>query len=322
MFTLSKAQLKQFEEEGWLLVEGMLEPEADLDPIIDEYHGVLDRLADRLHEEGQIPSTFADLDFSERLIRISEATNTLHTQHFDFTLPQGNIKPDTPFWAGPAIFRILRHERLLDAAEQIIGSELWSNPVQHVRLKLPEHRGIRDEEGHIKDGFTVWHQDNGVVTEAADQTDMLTVWFPLWDAPIEKGPLAVIPGSHREGLKTHCVKNNWVTLPDALLDLEQMKPLPMKRGDVLFLTKHTCHRSLSNQSNEVRMSFDLRYNPIGQSTGRDVFPGFVARSRKNPESELDDSKAWEQMWREARDRLADKDLGKFNRWDNKAAVCA
>lgn len=322
MFTLSETQLRQFEEEGWLLIEGMIDPETWIDPIIAEYHGVLDRLIDRLYADGKISSKHEGESFSERLIRISEETNTLYLQHFDFTLPQGNIKPDTPFWAGPAIFRMLRHPDLLDAAEQIIGSEVWSNPVQHVRMKLPEHRGVRDENGNIRDGFTVWHQDNGVVTEEADETDMLTVWFPLWDAPIEKGPLAVIPGSHREGLKTHCVKNNWVTLPDALLDLEQMKPLPMNRGDVLFLTKHTCHRSLSNRSNEVRMSFDLRYNPIGQSTGRDVFPGFVARSRANPEAELHDPRAWEQMWTEARDRLADKDLGKFNRWDNKAEVCA
>ncbi len=66
------------------------------------------------------------------------------------------------------------------------------------------------------------------------------------------------------------------------------RPIPMKRGDVLFLTKYTLHGSLPNTSDEVRWSFDRRCNPIGQPTGREAFPGFVARSRANPDSELHD----------------------------------
>lgn len=42
---------------------------------------------------------------------------------------------------------------------------------------------------------------------------------------------------------------------------------------------------------------DLRYNPIGQHSGREAFPGFVARSRANPDSELDDPKVWASIWR-------------------------
>jgi len=38
----------------------------------------------------------------------------------------------------------------------------------------------------------------------ADETDMLTVWLPVTDATEENGCLCAIPGSHREGLVTHC----------------------------------------------------------------------------------------------------------------------
>ncbi len=63
----------------------------------------------------------------------------------------------------------------------------------------------------------------------------------------------------------------------------------MQAGDVLFLNKMMLHSSLSNVSDRIRISFDLRYNPIGQPSGRPAFPGFVARSRRAPEAELTDS---------------------------------
>ena len=97
----------------------------------------------------------------------------------------------------------------------------------------------------------------------------------------------------------------------------------MEPGDVLFFDKLTLHSSLPNLSDEIRISFDLRYNPIGQPTGRSAFPGFVARSRRAPETELTDAGEWAQLWRNARDQLAQvgHDLP-FNRWSATAPVCA
>ena len=60
-------------------------------------------------------------------------------------------------------------------------------------------------------------------------------------------------------------------------------------------TQHTIHGSLANNSDDVHWSFDLRCNPIGPPTGRDLFPGFVAQSRANPESVLRDQVAWENL---------------------------
>jgi len=104
--------------------------------------------------------------------------------------------------------------------------------------------------------------------------------------------------------------------------LESAMPVPMQPGDVLFLTQHTIHGSLANESDDLRWSFDLRYNPIGQSSGRDLFPGFVARSKADPASVLRDPVAWEKLWRDTRDRLAREEHAPFNRWSADAAVCA
>ena len=323
MAALSQKQLQDFEEEGYLLVEALLDPARDLDPVIAEYVGVLDQLARELHAAGDIESLYDDLPFAERLVRVYGESGKVHAQYFDFSLPQKDIRPDTPFWAGSAVFDVLRNERLLDAVECFIGPEIYSNPVQHVRIKLPEHLTPKNPEtGRVQLGITPWHQDTGVVLPEADETEMLTVWFPLTDATIEHGCLAVLPGSHRRGLMHHCPSVWGLEVPESIQNRADTVPLPMRRGDVLFLTRMSCHSSLANKSDEIRWSFDLRYNPIGQPTGRGAFPGFVARSKAHPETELRDPVSWETRWRETRDRLAREEDRPFNRWSAEHPVCA
>ncbi len=124
----------------------MLDPETDLDPIIAEYDGVLDGLADELFASGDIESKYEDLPFGKRLSQIYVDSGKVHAQYFDFSLPQKGIQHDTPFWTGPAVFSALTSEKLLDVAESIVGPEIYSNPVQHVRIKPPEAIVPKDPE--------------------------------------------------------------------------------------------------------------------------------------------------------------------------------
>jgi ectoine hydroxylase-related dioxygenase (phytanoyl-CoA dioxygenase family) len=320
---ISDEQLAVFNEQGYLVVEGLLDPQHDLDPIIREYEGVLNHLADELHAAGSIASTYADLPFGERVTRIYGESGRVHAQYFDFSLPQGGVKEDTPFWTGPAVFSALTNPKLLDAVECFIGPEIYSNPVQHVRIKPPERlTPINPDTGLVQLGVTPWHQDNGVVLPEADDTRMLTVWFPLTDASVEQGCLVVVPQSHRRGLLHHCPGKWGLEVPEPLFHLSDGVPLPMRRGDVLFMNKLTIHSSLSNKSNQIRWSFDLRYNPIGQPTGRGAFPGFVARSQANPETELHNPEEWTRLWLEARHAMANGVDKPFNRWRKDHPVCA
>jgi hypothetical protein len=216
---------------------------------------------------------------------------------------------------------MLRNERLLDAVESIMGPEIYSNPVQHVRLKPPEHLTPKNEKGRVQLGKSPVHQDNGVVQPEADETQMLTVWFSFNDVTAKNGCLCVWPGSHRAGLLDHCPTDIGLRIPGKLLKGKAVTAA-MQKGDALFMHKLTIHASFSNHSDDVRFSFDLRYNPIGQPTGRSYFPGFVARSRRNPESELRDPAAWNQLWADARHRLATEGAGNFNRWSKDSPVCA
>ncbi len=327
MPAMTKEQLEHFEHFGFVTAEGVIDPEEVIDPVVDEYAGVLDSLAEELYEEGKIRSKHEDLEFGERMIQVYQDSGEIHQGYFDFTLPQRGVTEETPFWAGPAVFNAMTSPDLLDAVESFIGPEIYSNPVQHIRIKVPESRSPRDHLGRVKFGVTPWHQDLGVVTPDADDSLILTVWYPLMDADEENGCLQVIPGSHRdEELLTHCPGGKKVLgslhVPESEFEVGTAVSVPLKKGDALFMTRYTIHSSLPNVSDRVRFSMDLRYNPIGQSTGRTSFPGFVARSRSNPESELHDPVAWNQSWLDARSALAKGEEAPFNRWDGDHPVCA
>ena len=335
MGSLSSKQIEHFEEEGYVVVEGVFDPEEILDPVIEEYTLVLDRLANELYSAGQLSSLYEGLSFSDRMIEVVKESGKCHEQYFDFHLPIKDCSKDTPFWAGPGVFNVLTAAPLLDAVESLLGPEIYSNPIQHVRIKPPEKHVAKNEYGEPTLGKTSWHQDNGVATIDADETEMLTVWMSLQDAPMEKGPLKVVPRSHKNGLLAHCPNYHGngiktagqIQIPEKLFEVDKTTPLPMKRGDVIFMHKRTVHGSLSNLSDEVRWSFDLRYNPVGQATGRSVFPGFVARSYENPDSVLRDPEEWNQMWLETREKMSTINQGheddfKRTRWFEGQLECA
>ena len=322
MAGLTQAQLDQLDEQGYVVVDNVFDPEQDLAPVIAEYGDVLDSIAHDLYAEGVLSSTYADLPFDQRLIQVCDESGQLFTQNFDISLPQKAEGAGVPMHTGPAVFSLLVNPRLLDCAESIVGPEILSNPVQHVRMKLPRH------VVHVKNPSNLavavpWHQDNGVVVEEADETEMLTVWLPLNDATIENSCMYVVPYSHRDDMAVHCPGVGGVWIPEKLVDVASAVPLPMQAGSILLMHSKTMHCSYDNTTqDEVRWSFDLRYQPIGQPTGRPVFPDFVARSRVNPESELRDSTVWTQMWEDARPKLAASTTENFNRWSADHPVCA
>ena len=330
MGSLTAQQVEGFYKYGFLKVDGVLDAEEYLDPIIEEYSGVLDRLADELYDKGEIESRYEDMPFGDRVTKIYAETGKQFSGYFDFSLPFMGVTEETPFWTGQAVLNALTAEPLLDAVESLIGPEIYSNPVQHVRIKPPEQYLPKNANGEPVIGATEWHQDHGVVTENADDTEMITAWFSLTDAAIEQGPLKIVPQSHDSGLLTHCLNYQGTgrrVIPENLFDIDSTLPMPAKRGDVIFLHRETVHGSLSNVSEKIRWSFDLRYNPIGQPTGRDAFPGFVARSRNNPEEELRDADKWTEMWTETRAKMAKINQGdmsdvQFGRWTEGHPDCA
>ncbi len=318
---LTTDQQQHFLKQGFLVVENVLDPQRDLAPVIDDYAALLDQLASEWCAAGRLRATYRELPFVERLTKIMAESAINVSRYFDISLPDNQVAADEPMHLSEPLFKLITNPRLLDVVECFVGPEILSNPVQHVRIKPPEQvvSGKFDQNFLVRK--TGWHQDQGVIRSEADETPTLTVWLPINEATTENGCLCVVPGSHRAGLAPLCPGDDGLTIPDRLLAGEAT-PVPLKPGSVLLLHRLTQHASLSNRSQTVRWSLDLRYQPIGLPTGREEYPGFVARSRANPALVLTSFKQWEELWRAARERLASAPRRLKHRWSADAPICA
>lgn len=314
---MSSALKQEIETRGFAIVDNLLDEET-ISAVVDDYAQLLDRLAPQWYAQGRISSPYSDLPFEERLTAVlSDSEEDLY-QHFDIALPNTTMQADEPVHVSRTVYDLLRNPRVLDKVEEVVGSEILSNPIQHVRIKPTQKKVESQPSGILRQ--TGWHQDQGVARELADENEVLTVWLAITDATVENGCLQVVPYSHRGGLSIHCPLAS-LEIPDQLLAGDPL-PVPIKAGDAIFMHRHTQHGSLPNVSDTVRWSFDLRYQPIGFPTGRDEFPSLVVRSRANPAQE-GDYESWRDAWYAARDHLASLDEREStNRWDGTAPECA
>ena len=308
---LTDEQITRFRAKGYLVVEDVLNAEI-LDAVRAEYAALLDGLID-----GWAMTGLEGASFEEKLLAAYREGRDWF-QPMDISLPGDQITADTPMHFGPAVFDMVTAPRLLDMVEDLIGSEITSNPIQHVRIKPPERTLDKDEiRAHV--GGTDWHQDRAVALEEADQTDMVTVWLAITDATVENGCLQVVP--NESALLPHCPQRQ-TSIADGYIDKSRAEPLPVKAGGAVLFHPMTPHASLPNLSDGFRWSFDLRFNRTGQPTGRAHFPEFIARSRSAPDAELRDWRKWRSMWEDARARLSTQEHINIHRWSADAPVCA
>lgn len=308
-----------YEQNGYLIVDNVLDQRTVIEPIRREYAALLDGLCSAWSADGRLPGFGGDLDFDDKLLAAYRAGCDWF-QPMDISLPGDRIAADTPMHFGPAVFDLLTNQRLLDLVEALIGPEITSNPIQHVRIKPPATDLHGDEiRAHVTS--TDWHQDRGVAHAEADETRMVTVWCAISDATVENGCLQAIPGAHRQGMQPHCPKVQ-TAIADGFVDESRAVPLPVASGGIVVLHPLTPHASLVNRTDGFRWSFDIRYNRSGEPTGRAHFPSFVARSRSNPATELRDWRVWKSMWEEARRSLAGQPHIDIHRWTSDSPACA
>jgi len=318
---LTRDQISEFNRNGFLVVENVLE-NADLIPLEREYADLLDEIASPLFADGKVSSDFSEYSFAERFSRVvSECPEIIDRMNISLPLVNGEINSNNyQAHTGPAVFQLLRNKKILDLVESLIGSEIASSPVQQMRMKPPQVNLDRESVTHSGVGITTWHQDTVAVLPEADNTDQVTVWVAVTDATEENGCLVSIPQSHLEGAHRHVPGRipREPTVPESIIAGRPGTPLPVGRGGLIMFHKNNIHCALPNRSDQFRWSVDIRYHPVGQDSGRSAFPGFVARSRENPESELHDPGQWNGLWRKARQRIIDgKYIGPiFKDWES------
>ena len=244
--TGTRVDVERFREEGYLVVEDVLDIERDLDPVVAEYTAAARRAGRALARRGQ-----AAVDLRRPALRRSASAQSSHEtgragyQPFDISLPFNGVTEETPIHLGPAIFRLLTNPRLLDAVEQLIGPEMLSNPIQHVRIKPPERLlpGLENA--------TRWSaRPTGTRTRAwpCPRSTRPTCSPSGCRSPTRRSRTAACassPRSHRAGLVTHCPGRRQGSASACTSRTSSaarhFTPVPIKRGSALFLHRRTMH---------------------------------------------------------------------------------
>ncbi|MGB3555266.1 MAG: phytanoyl-CoA dioxygenase family protein, partial [Jannaschia sp.] len=220
---LDAEQVATFHRRGFLALEDAVGAEV-LNPVRAEYSDLLRDLANGwgIEWRGFWPT-----------LRDAHLAGHDWFQPFDISLPGGEIAADTPFHAGPAVFDMLTAPAVLDIAEALLGPEITSTPIQHLRIKPPAAEVAAGEDrAHVT--VTSWHQDRGVAHAEADATDMVTVWIAMSDATEENGCLVVQPFDGAQAMLPHCPLRQ-TAIPDAFLDAGRAEAVPVRAGGIVLL---------------------------------------------------------------------------------------
>ena len=286
---LTPQQIQQFNDDGFLIIRDLLPREA-IQPLINELQQKIRDLANEAVQRGLLDAanTFEDSPFETRLAQVADACSDRNWIGKQLLQPDLYGKPRT---AG--MFTLRTHPALLDVAESLIGSEILAHPQFALRGKMPDQ-----EETVIP-----WHQDLAYLKpEESGNTLVVNFWIPLVKATVANGCMQVMRGSHCWGLlpHSHLISTAGHKGSTGIADVDlppcEIAMGEVDAGDVLLTMERLVHRSLPNRSNTVRWSVDTRYSEIGLPTGRSSVSGFVARSRKNPESVAQSHHDWNRLF--------------------------
>ena len=264
---LSPEQLATYDREGYIVLENLLD-EADMAAPRGAMMEKVDEIAADLLAAGLINDLLEDEPFPTRLARLFDGLTDA-----DF-LKWGRGWRDRK--AG--YFHLMSNPKILDAVESLIGPELFSNPVYNVRPKVP----------CVAAGAVPWHQDKSYWPDA-NANPVITVWIPLVDSTHENGCLHIIPGTHKKRAIAHGHESysgtSYLELPSEYIEQRRREiiALPMKAGSAVLFNDRLIHSSTPNNSQGVRWSVDLRYQPTDQDPMPQHGIGFLVRSAMHPE---------------------------------------
>ena len=300
----------RFLAEGFLVLRGVLDPDADLAPLAGAWSDLIDRLADEIlgSKLNDICPSYNELDFPNRFAVLLGATNGGIFDHID---PASNIF-ETNYSRFrnvsnaqiPELFDLIRNPRILDVVESLIGPEISATPLYHFNIKLgiahlkqmqmasegAVRAGIKNrkfpEQSTFMHGFhlgtTGWHVDGFPGLGDDFQHNYVNTWVPFTAAGSANSALTVLPRSHLDG---------YMKFPEDRIN--EAIHLEAEPGDMVLIDGKLFHASTHNVGiDSYRWAFNMRYLPAGYGNGKPFLPAFVARSRNNPGSEMTDARLW------------------------------
>ena len=211
---LTTEQVAFYQQNGYLLVEGLFSRAEAA-----HYRQAGHELMERIYALGQRSAAWGSGK------ALSEKAVVLQHCH------------DVQFYDA-AFARLIVDERFTGVASQLIGSP--NVQLHHTKMfvKPPENGAP----------FPM-HQDTPYFPH--DNHSMIAAIVHFDDAPLEKGCVRVVPGSHKRGVLEHDPTGGW-HLPLDEYPLEDATPCPAQAGDALFFSYLTIHGSGTNDSDEAR----------------------------------------------------------------------
>lgn len=215
-YALTPEQIEFYHEQGFLHIEGLLEPE-EAAHMRAESHALIQRLAAIYSEEG---------------INAAWGSGAKITD-----LPRQLLHCHNAQFHSAAFSRLMTDPRLTDRVADLIGPNIQ---LHHTKLFIkPPEQGAP---------FPL-HQDHPYFPH--ERHTMMAAIFFFDDSTIEKGCVCVVPGSHKLGPLPH-LSEGGLHLPVDQYPLESAIPVPAKAGDVLLFNYLTIHGSGVNTSQEAR----------------------------------------------------------------------
>ncbi len=156
----------------------------------------------------------------------------------------------------PAVQRLQHHPALTGVAEKLFAEPVLPLPRIIFRYLFPQ----KNEHA------TPQHQD---FPHVQGTTRTFTAWVPLGDCPAALGGLQIAAGSQKGGvLPLHpALGAGGMEVPG---DFEEVWcGGEMRAGDVLMFNALTVHRGAANTSDRMRLSVDMRYQPLSEPVTED-----------------------------------------------------
>ena len=230
---LTDAQVRQFQEQGWLAIEGVFsasEVEVAKVTLADFIHGRITPKDGRSHVQEEpalrnADGTLAAETAEERELRVRKV--------FDFTHHDERLAALT---MQPRLRRML--DRLIDPESRLI---------QDMALLKPPRVGSEKP----------WHQDTAYF-DWLPLGGIVGCWIALDPATVENGCMQVIPGTHLEGPVAHFHHRD-CQMADDRVQVNRAIAVPLAPGGVLFFSGLIHHGTPPNYSADRRRALQFHY---------------------------------------------------------------
>ena len=169
----------------------------------------------------------------------------------------------------PIFNKVCLNKNILDAVQSIIGKNILICGTT-LFIKNPDEKG-----------FVSFHQDAKYI--GLKPYNWVTVWLAVTDANEQNGCMRMLPGSHKENLKTHEEKfdeNNLLTRGQTItnISLDKTDPIILKAGQISLHHPTIVHGSGLNKSNDRRIGFVIQ-SYIGDNVDQVIGKMYVQRAR-------------------------------------------